>query len=324
VANFDVSASGDLVYVAGICDGGARRLVWVDRNGNAETLPLPARSYLHPRLSPDSRKLAIEVEGANHDLHVYDFDRGVLSNLTTDGVSHWPVWSPDGSELAFRAGPMGHFRMWRASADRSREPKQVSATGPSQNAESWSPDGHTIAYTSMGFAVPPSIMTARLDGTPAEALSKDKAPAGSAKFSPDGKWLAYCAIESGKPHVFVQSFPGPGPKIQISADGGSDPVWKRAGGELYYRNGDSMMVVETQTAASFAAGRPRELWRGHYSHGMSSSCGPPGATSSNYDVTADGKRFLMIKDEDQDRAASKQMVVVLGWADGLRRLESRA
>jgi len=120
--------------------------------------------------------------------------------------------------------------------------------------------------------------------------------------------------------VYVQAYPGPGPKIQVSADGGTDPVWKRTGGELYHRNGDSIMAVDVSTASTFSAGRPKELWKGHYSHGMSSSCGQPGATSSNYDVTADGKRFLMIKDDDQDAATSKQIVVVLGWADELNRL----
>src|SRR5207245_8311469 len=117
--------------------------------------------------------------------------------------------------------------------------------------------------------------------------------------------------------------PGPGPKIQVSNDGGTDPVWKRTGGELYYRNGDSMIAVPLSTAPTFTAGHPLELWRGHYSHGMSSSCGQPGATSSNYDVTADGRRFLMVKDDDQDRATSKQIVVVLNWADDLSRTEKR-
>jgi eukaryotic-like serine/threonine-protein kinase len=320
VANFDISRTGDLVYVAGICDGGARTLVWVDRSGKAEAVPLPARSYLHPRLSPDDGRFAVEVEGTNHDLYVYDVDRGVLANITADGVSHWPVWSPDGAELAFRAGPMGHFRIWRAPADRSRTPQQVSGVGQAQSAESWSPDRRTIAYTAMGFTQPPKIMTAPVDGSrAAEALSNEKAPEGSPKFSPDGRWLAYCSNESGKAQVYVQAFPGPGPKLQISTDGGTDPVWKRSGGELYYRNGDSMMSVDTKTAPAFTAGKPTELWRGHYSHGMSSSCGPPGATSSNYDVTADGKRFLMIKDDDQDRAASRQIVVVIGWAGELAR-----
>ena len=84
-----------------------------------------------------------------------------------------------------------------------------------------------------------------------------------------------------------------------------------------------MVAVDVATASSFSAGRPRELWKGHYSHGMSSSCGIPGATSSNYDVTADGTRFLMIKDEDQDRVTSKEIVVVQAWANEVSRLSAR-
>jgi serine/threonine-protein kinase len=325
MANFDVSASGDLAYVSGICDGGARTLVWVDRNGKAETVPLAAKSYLHPRLSPDDQLLAVEVEGPSHNLYVYDFGRAVLADITTDGVSHWPVWSPDGTQLSYRSGPMGQFKLWHIPADRSRAPQQVPGTGVSQSAESWSPDGNVIAYTSVSPGIPVRIRMARLDGNrPAEPADNEKGPEGSPKFSPDGRWLAYCSNESGKPQVYVQAFPGPGAKIQISNDGGTDPVWKRSGGELYYRNGDSMMAVAVSTSPSFNAGRPQELWKDHYSHGMSSSCGPPGATSSNYDVTADGKRFLMIKDDDQDNAMSKQIVVVLGWADELRRIVGKA
>jgi hypothetical protein len=326
LANYDVSASGDLIYIPGICEGGVRTLVWVDRSGKPEPVPLPAQSYLHPRLSPDDRRLAIEVEGANHDLYVYDFERAVLAKMTSDGVSHWPVWSPDGKQLAYRSGPMSKFRMWRVPADRSREPEQVPATGTSQSAESWSPDGRAIAYIAQqSLGVPPSIMVAAVDGShPAQPFAGGKAPQGSSKFSPDGRWLAYCSNESGKPQVYVQAFPGPGPKIQISSDGGTDPVWKRAGGELYYRNGDSVMVVAVTTSPAFTAGRPQELWKGHYSHGMSTSCGAPGATSSNYDVTANGKRFLMIKDDDQDRTVSKQIVVVLGWASEVSRLAAKS
>jgi serine/threonine-protein kinase len=324
VANYDVSASGDLAYIPGICDGGARTLVWVDRDGKAEPVRIPARSYLHPRLSPEDRRLAIEVEGTSHDLYVYDFERDVLANITTDGVSHWPVWSPDGSELGYRSGPMGRFALWRVPADRSRAPQKVSATGVSQSAESWSPDGRTIAYTAAAPGVAPGIMVARLDGSEAEPLSIGKAPQGSSKFSPDGRWLAYCSNESGRPQVYVQAFPGPGPKVQVSNDGGTDPVWRRTGGELYYRNGDTMMAVAVTTDATFGAGRPQELWEGRYSHGMSSSCGPAGATSSNYDVTADGRRFLMIKDDDQDRAMSKEIIVVQAWADEVTRLSASA
>jgi hypothetical protein len=107
VANYDVSAGGDLAYAPGICDRGARSLLWVDRNGNATPLGMPLRSYLHPRLSPDGQRLAVEIEGPNHDLYLYDFDRAVLAKMTTDGASHWPVWSPDGAQLAFRLHDLG-------------------------------------------------------------------------------------------------------------------------------------------------------------------------------------------------------------------------
>jgi serine/threonine-protein kinase len=321
VANYDISASGDLIYVPGYADKGMRTLVWVNRNGQAELLPLPARPYLHPRISPDMHQLAIEIEGPNHDFYTYDFARGVLSKMTTDGVSHWPIWSPDGTQLVYRSGPMMAWRMWSVPADRSRPAEQLPGSGISQNAESWSPDGHAIAYTALTPEQGSHIMVESLEGSQESRPFADlKAPAGSPKFSPDGHWIAYCSNESGMAQVYVQAFPGPGAKIQVSNDGGTDPVWKRNGGELYFRNSDEMMAVAVSTTPTFTAGHPRTLWKGHYSHGMSTSCGPPGATSSNYDVTADGQRFLIIKDEAPDTAFSRQIVVVLNWADEVTRL----
>lgn len=321
VANYDVSASGDLAYFPGAVDKGERTLVWVDRNGNPEPLKLSQRAYLHPRISPDMRQLAIEIEGPNHNFYVYDFVRDVLSQMTTDGVSHWPLWSSDGTQLVYRSGPMGAFKMWQISADRSRPASQLPGTGVSQSAESWSPDGHALAYTATTPEAGSHIMVESLDGGhESHPFADIKGSAGSAKFSPDGRWLAYCSNETKRPQVYVEAFPGPGPKIQVSNDGGTDPVWKRTGGELYFRNGDKMMAVVVSTTPTFTAQHPRTLWEGRYSHGMSTSCGPPGATSSNYDVTADGQRFLMIKDVAPDTAVSKQIVVVLGWADEVNRL----
>ena len=321
VANYDVSESGDLAYFPGVVDKGERTLVWVDRNGNAEPLKLPPRAYLHPRISPDMRQLAVEIEGPNHNFYVYDFARDVLSQMTSDGVSHWPVWSSDGRQLAYRSGPMGAFKMWQIPTDQSRPAAQLPGTGVSQSAESWSPDGRELVYTATTPEAGSHIMVESLEGDhESHPFADIKASAGSAKFSPDGHWLAYCSNETKKPQVYVQAFPGPGPKIQVSSDGGTDPVWKRNLGELYFRNGDKMMAIAVSTTPTFTAGHPRILWAGRYSHGMSTSCGPPGATSSNYDVTADGQRFLMIKDEAPDTAVSKQILVALAWADEVKRL----
>ena len=109
-ADFALSDRGDLAYVRGGVEGGRRSLVWVDRSGKEEPLPLPQASYLYPRLSPDGHSVAVEVEGPNHDFFVYDFNRSVMSKMTTDGESHDPVWSPDGRRLAFRSWIAGGIR----------------------------------------------------------------------------------------------------------------------------------------------------------------------------------------------------------------------
>ena len=95
------------------------------------------------------------------------------------------------------------------------------------------------------------------------------------KFSPDGHWVAYSSDESGKPEIYVQAFPGPGPKIQVSNAGGTDPVWRRSGGELFYRARNRMMVVSVVTSPQFKASAPVQLWEGASSDGAAASCGIP-------------------------------------------------
>jgi serine/threonine-protein kinase len=322
VANFDISASGDLLYTPGQADGGARTLHWVDRSGKAEKLPLPSRSYLHPRISPDGRRLAIEVEGSSHDVFVYDFASGVLTNFTADGISHWPIWSPDGKRIGYRSGPMGRFQLFQMPSDRSGRAERVDTPATSASTESYDPTGRAMAYTDSTYGRNSKVMITLLDGSAQpQPLEDSKFAQGSAKFSPNGRWLAYCTNESGRPQVYVKGFPG-GAKIQISTDGGFDPVWRRDGRELFYRNGDRMMAVPVAAGESFDNGRPQELWRGPYSPGMSSSCGAPGLTSSNYDVTPDGQRFLMIQDEDDATTRSGTVALVLGFAHELGRRTS--
>jgi Tol biopolymer transport system component/predicted Ser/Thr protein kinase len=324
-AYYDVSRTGALAYAVGAAEGGQRTLVSVDRQGKAAPLSLPPRSYLFPRISPDGKQLAVEVEGANHDLYTYDFDRAVMTKITTDGLSHAPVWTPDGKHIAFRSWKAGTMTMWWMPSDRSGPEERLTTVGARQSLVAFSPDGRYASFNQMepgGTGSDAWVLPMQGERKPLPLL-KSKSAEGSARFSPDGKWVTYCTNESGQNEVFVQPWPGPGPRIQVSSEGGTDPMWSRGGKELFYRNGDKMMVVEVTTQPTFRASRPRLLWESHFSHGMSSSCGPPGTTEANYDVTGDGQRFLMVKDLAQD-VASTRIVVVLNFAEELKRLTAAA
>ena len=314
--DFTMSARGDLAYAPGTVERGST-LVWVDRSGKIEPLSLPVASYLYPRISPDGQSLAVEIEGPNHDVYFYDFARTVLSKVTTDGMSHDPVWAPDGKHLAFRSWQAGGMTMWWMNADRSGSPERLDPNGTRQSPASISPDGKFLAFDQKDPQTRDDAWYLPLVGKEApRPIAQTKFSEGAPKFSPDGHWVAYSSDESGKPQVYVQAFPGPGLKLQISNDGGSDPIWRRTGGELYYRNDNKMMAVSVTTSPEFHASAPHLLWEGSYAAGSGSSCGMPGVNASSYDVTADGQRFLMVKEEEVNPAT--KVVVVLNFAEEIR------
>jgi eukaryotic-like serine/threonine-protein kinase len=193
--------------------------------------------------------------------------------------------------------------------------------GGMQSPESWSPDGKTLVFTQMDNPEQGSDIYAL-------PLDRDRQPVpvvqtkyseGSPKFSHDGRWLAYASNESGRPEVYVMAFPGPGQKEQVSTLGGTDPVWRRDGRELYYRSGNQMMVVNITITAPgrITPSKPRVLWEGKYLAGAGSSCGMSGPTSANYDVTSDGQRFIMIKDASE-KVECSLLRVVSNWSRGLK------
>jgi serine/threonine-protein kinase len=314
MAAFSISSAGHLVYAAGPEERGTRAFVWVDKDGHKSALPLKPSSYLHPRLSPDGRQLAYEIEGASHDIFTYDFERGTNNRMSLDGASHWPLWTPDGQKLTFRSWKTGTMTMWWMPADKSDSPKQLTTIGSMQSPESWSPDGKTLAFTQMDDPESGSdIYVLSLDGdTTPRALIRTKFSEGSPKFSPNGAWLAYSSNEGGQPEVFARAYPG-GQTIPISTSGGTDPLWRRDGRQLYYRLGDLMMVVDIGSGGLPEVSKPRVLWRGNYLAGAGSSCGMAGPTSSNYDVTPDGERFLMIEDASP-AVECERLRVVSNWS----------
>jgi Tol biopolymer transport system component len=129
-------------------------------------------------------------------------------------------------------------------------------------------------------------------------------------FSPDGHWIAYASDESGRSEIYVRPFPGPGQKWTISTEGGAEPIWPRKSQQIFYRNADTMMVVDVKTAPEFSASKPRRLFEWAYERSD--------AYWPNYDATADGKRLLMLRYIEPPHAAQRQINVVLNWFDELK------
>ncbi|MDA2924703.1 hypothetical protein MYX65_08625, partial [Acidobacteria bacterium AH-259-L09] len=176
---------------------------------------------------------------------------------------------------------------------------------------SWSPDGKVLAFQeSVGFGSPFDIWLLPLEGErkPVPFLATQFNES-QAMFSPDGRWIAFTSDRSGQDEIYLKAYPGPGGLVPISTDGGTQPVWARNGKELFYRNADKMMVVSIQTEPTFKAETPKLLFEGEYSYSVPSY-------TSNYDVTPDGQRFLMIKESQE----VSQLTIVLNWFEELKRL----
>jgi Tol biopolymer transport system component len=275
-----------------------------------QPLAAPPRPYETPRLSPDGRLVAVGTLTPT-EIWVYDIPRGALSRLTFEGGQQ-PLWSPDGKRIAFRSPRAGKppNLFWKP-ADGSGAEERLTTSEHAQFTESWSPDGQFIAFMDIAPTTGLDIWILPLEGDrEPRPFLQTPFQESMARFSPDGRWLAYASDESGRTEIYVRPFPGPGGKWQISTEGGTEPFWARSG-ELFYRNGNQLMAVETRTQPSspaiFSAGTPRLLFEGLY------------VASSDYDVTADGQRFLMIKPVAQEGAAATQIHVVLNWFEELKR-----
>jgi len=291
--------------------GAARTLTWVARNGTEQPLPAPAREFDWPRLSPDGRRIAVEVGGQTW---VYDTERDTLTRLTFEGVQNdSPAWSPDGSRIVVRSNRAGTGSIFWQMADGSGGVERLS-TGiqVADTPGSFSPDGQFVAFFRTDPKTQRDIWVLSLKDKKRSPFLVTPATEGAPRFSPDGRFIAYVSDESGRPEIYVQPFPGPGGKWQISTDGGIEPVWNRNGRELFYRNRNRMMAVPVTTEPTFSAGHPSMLFEGEY------LASPFPATGVTYDVTADGQRFLMVKETPQ--ASDIKINVVANWFEELKRL----
>jgi serine/threonine-protein kinase len=316
---FSISASGTMVYVAGgIFPNREDSLVWVDRQGKAETIAPFKAPFCSPRLSPDGRQIAYSSLGMEWSAWIFDLNRGTATRLTSEGIADWVTWTPDGQRVAFG---------WHKTVVRNIYWQPVNGSAPmerltqSENMQfpgSWSPDGGTLAFVEYNHEGGSEIHLLNVRDRSVRTYLSSRFSLRYPEFSPDGRWMAYTSDESGRFEVYVQPFPGGGGKWQISSEGGREPLWARNGRELFYRSGPAevppsqVWLVDVQTGSGFTASKPRLLFE------------QPGYASRHpirgWDISPDGERFLMVKLEERKPQPVTEMVLVQNWFEELRRL----
>jgi eukaryotic-like serine/threonine-protein kinase len=313
-AQYSISSSGSLAYVPGGPQADQHRLVWVSRNGTEQPVAAaPIRTYAlpAPRLSPDGARLAVN---ADSQIWLHDMAREAFTRFTVEGDTNvYPLWTRDGQRIVFSSFTKGVEALnlfWRR-ADGGGAPERLTNSQDQQYPNSFSPNGQLLAFSQVSPNTSYDIWVLNLADRSARPFLQTPFLESASQFSPDGQWLAYISNESGRFEVYVQPYPGPGAKYQISTDGGAEPAWNPSGAELFYRNGDKMMVVDIATQPSFLPGKPRVLFEGRYI--------PTSGTVRFYDVTRDGQRFLMLRDSEQI-APIAHINVVLNWFEELKRL----
>jgi serine/threonine-protein kinase len=246
----------------------------------------------------------VEVQAGTIGIWLYDFSRAVLTPFTSAGSSQSPVWSPDGKRIAYRGTRTGFRNLFWKSTDGSGDEERLSPSTNVQTPASWSPDGKSLAYLENVdlWILPVADRKGRsFVSTPFTEFN--------ARFSPDGQWIAYSSNESGRLQVYVRPFPGPGPRTQVSTDGGYAPVWSPDGRELFYIRSEDMWVVETTSRPAFKVGTPRRLFEGSFVGGLASSPG--------YDVSRDGRLFLRVQALEPDKPAT-QIEITLNWFEEIK------
>jgi serine/threonine-protein kinase len=307
-SSFCVSSSGSLLYVEPLPTA---TLDWIDRKGARVRVDTPRGAPGWPRLSPDGRYAAIHVGVPDtRDVWLLDLERpGSFRQLTYRGGG-FPVWSPDGRSIAFMSRQEGSGDLYRVPADGSGPPERIVSSERTKVPVSWSVEG-VLAYYEIAESTERDLWTVDLDfdRTPRSFLAT-AANELSPVFSPDARRIAYVSNETGQNEVYVRPFPGPGPVLPISIDGGSEPAWSRDGNELFYRHGDSLMKVSVRYSPRFEVGRPEPA--------IDEPLLPGSGGNASYDVPATGSRFLMLR--PAPGSTGDELRLVVNWAHSLEAL----
>jgi Tol biopolymer transport system component len=301
---FSASGSGTLVYKTANVSS---ELVWFDRRGDQVGVLGERANYSNLELSPDRKQLAVNILDAtvqSRDIWLYDMTRGVRTKFTFETADEIAaIWSPRGDRIIFNSRRQ-HFDLFEKPSRGGGVETVVLSDKFEKTPVSWSPDGGSILYVGYELGTLQDLWLLRPGGEPATVpFLKTPYWEGQAKFSPDGEWVAYSSNESGRFEVYVVPFPGPGGKWQVSTSGGHLPRWARDNKEIFYLDLGNRLVAATVDARgpSFEVGATRPLFK------VSSAA----LAGYSYDVSDDGKRFLVSTSRDETAPAS--VAVVLNW-----------
>ena len=296
---FAVSRQGTLVYLPGAAD---RELQLVDRRGARRALAPVARAFRNPRVSPDGRRVAVvvgDVAGAS-DIWIYDIPSATLSRVTSGGSNISPEWMTDGRRLAWTIAGAAKV-MWQP-VDASRPPEVL--LGSSRGVVFT--HGGDSALTAFGpiTGMDWKLVSLRSDSAAGRTILASAVMA-HPRLSPDGRWLAYVSDQSGTREVYIQAFPGPGARLQVSSGGGIEPMWHPSGRELFYHAGPTLMSASLTLSPEPSVVRRDSL----FTIGLWAPMQAP-----NYDVMPDGNHFVAIKPLSTDSPP----IVVVNWLTELR------
>ncbi len=310
---FSASANGTLAYRLAAIDANNRQLTWYDRQGKALGLMGPPVVLQgQPLISPDGGAVAVarlDRQTGLSDIWVHDASRNTDSRLTSGpGNAVTPMWSPDGGKIAFSTVRGGSFGVHRKSASGVGQEDVLDQDQRSKIVRDWSRDGHyIIEEVSRSSKAGLSVWVLPLFGDgKAFPYLESEFDEGLAKVSPDGQWLAYQSNETKRNEIYVQSFPKPGGKWQISTEGGTSPVWSRDGKELFFLGSNGkMMAVDVRSGAG-----------SKFDHGLAKPLFDLPSGAPSFDVNKDG-RFLIPAPVEQTEGAP--ITVVVNWTAGLKR-----
>jgi serine/threonine-protein kinase len=321
--HFAFSATGSLAYVPGPASAAATHLTLgvFDRKGGVEPLTLPPGPYELPRLSPDRKRVAFgSDDGKEAMIWIYELSRGqAMRRLTFGGKNRHPIWSADGQRVAFQSDREGDQAIFSQRADGTGPAERLTKPDPgtAHVPQSWSPDGNQFLFsTTKGQST--SLRIFSLNSRTEKAFgSVQSSTTIGAVFSPDGRWIAYSARDTGRfaNILFVQPFPATGAKYQISksSEDGHHPVWTADGTELLFIPGPGQFaVVRITTKPTFAFGDAEALVAGFATAGAT--------VERTYDIGPDGKGLLGLMSgvTTSGARASPQIQVVLNWFEELK------